>query len=42
MNRMYIYWNLQMPLRMKIGLCALTGGGIMYKQPLTSWTLHDG
>ncbi|TKA82831.1 hypothetical protein B0A55_01071 [Friedmanniomyces simplex] len=25
----YIYWNLQMPLRMKIGLCASTGGGII-------------
>ena len=26
----YIFWNLHMSMRMRLGLCTLTGGGVMY------------
>lgn len=29
MRRMFLYWNLQMSWRLKLGLFALTGGGLV-------------
>ncbi|KAK3641027.1 hypothetical protein LTR56_008415 [Elasticomyces elasticus] len=37
---MYIYWHLQLPLKIKIGLCALTGGGIIACAMATLKTIY--